>query len=136
MIKWKIKNYMEFKFKKTGIKFEYTPDTRKYPGQQCQDEELTKKFRAFHEELVNKVISFCKDNNILIDEFHLNADSLEDSIKFGSWQACTDSCFSFEKFTDEYKKAFIYMDRDFLKGKDQRDLDIIHLEQEPYLCSM
>lgn len=111
-------------------------EDKKYYGQQCQDEELTKKFRAFHEELVNKVISFCKDNNILIDEFHLNADSLEDSIKFGSWQSCTDSYFSFKKFTDEYKKAFIYMDRDFLKGKDQRDLDRIHLEQEPYLCSM
>lgn len=109
---------------------------KKFYMQQCQDEELTKKFRAFHEELVNKVISFCKDNNILIDEFHLNADALEDSIKFGSWQSCTDSCLSFEKFTEDYKKAFWYMDKEFLAGKDKKDLDRIHLEQEPYLFSM
>lgn len=111
-------------------------ENKKFYGQQCQDEELTNKFRRFHESLVNQVIGFCKLNNITIDEFHLNADSLEDSIKAGSWQSCTDSCFSFEKFTEDYKKAFWYMDRDFLKGKDQRDLDKIYLEQEHYLCSM
>lgn len=111
-------------------------DNKKFYGQQCQDEELTMKFRKFHEEIVNNIISFCKENNILIDEFHLNADSLENSIKAGSWQSCTDSCLSFEKFTEDYKKAFWYMDKEFLHGKDQRDLDRIHLEQEPYLCSM
>lgn len=109
---------------------------KKFPLQICQDEELTMKFRALHKELVNKVISFCKENNITIDEFHLNADGIEGSIPYGEWQACTDSCLSFEKFTEDYRKAFIDMDRDFLKGKDQRDLDRIHLKQEHYLCSM
>ena len=111
-------------------------ENKKFYGQRCQDEELTMKFRALHYEIVNRIISFCKENNISIDEFHLNADGVDGSIPYGEWQSCTDSCLSFEKFTDEYKKAFIYMDRDFLKGKDQRDLDRIHLEQEHYLCSM
>ena len=111
-------------------------EDKKFYMQQCQDEQLTNEFRKFHEFLVNQVIDFCKTHNITIDEFHLNADSLEDSIKAGSWQSCTDSCLSFEKFTEDYKKAFWYMDKDFLKGKDRRDLDRIHLEQEHYLFSM
>ena len=55
----------------------------KYYGQQCQDDELNKKFRALHHELVNKIISFCKENNILIDEIHLNADGVDGSIPYG-----------------------------------------------------
>ena len=109
---------------------------KKFPLQICQDEEITKKFRDLHTELVNKIISFCKENNIIVDELHLNADCLEDSIKAGSWQPCTDSCLSFEKFTEDYKKAFWYMDRDFLKGKDKKDLDNISLSQKPFLFSM
>ena len=109
---------------------------KKFPLQICQDEDLTYKFRALHKELVNKVISFCKENNITIDEFHLSADGVEGSIPYGEWQSCTDSRLSFEKFTEDYQKAFIDMDRNFLEGKDQRDLDRIHLKQEPYLCSM
>ena len=124
------------KDKKTGIKLEYTPDTRKYFGQQCQDDDINNKFRELHKKLVNEIISFCKENNIIIDEIHLNADGVAESIPYGEWQACTDSYFGLDKFTDEYKKAFWYMDRDFLKGKDQRDLDRIHLEQEPYLRSI
>ena len=111
-------------------------ENKKFYRQQCQDENLTMKFRALHHEIVNRIISFCKENNITIDEFHLSADGVEGSIPYGEWEACTDSSFSFEKFTEDYKKAFWYMDRDFLKGKDQRDLDRIYLEQEPYLCSV
>jgi len=111
-------------------------EDKKIYGQQCQDEKLTYKFRQFHKFIVDQIINFCKCNNIVIDEFHLNADSLAGSIEYGSWQPCTDSCLSFEKFTEDYKKAFIEMDRDFLKDKTKKDLDLIKLDQEPYLCSM
>ena len=37
---------------------------KKFYGQQCQDEELTMKFRDLHKSLVNQVIAFCKENNI------------------------------------------------------------------------
>lgn len=117
-------------------KFNLPEDNRKYFGQQCQDEQLTNEFRKFHEFLVNQVIKFCKTHNITIDEFHLNADSLEDSIKAGSWQSCTDSCLSFEKFSDDYKKAFFEIDKKFLLGKTKKDLDMIQLKEEPYLRSM
>ena len=111
-------------------------EDKKFYGQQCQDEELTKEFRHFHEVLVNQIINFCNLHNILIDEFHFNADCLEDSIKAKSWQPCTDSCFTLEKFSEDYKKAFLEMDKEFLHGKNQRDLNMISLSQEPYLCSM
>lgn len=80
------------------IKFDIPEDNRKFPGQQCQNERLNYKFRRLHLFLVNQVINFCKSNNISINEFHLNADALEDSIKAGSWQSCTDSCLTFDKF--------------------------------------
>ena len=36
---------------------------KKFPLQICQDEEITNKFRNLHYEIVNKIISFCKENN-------------------------------------------------------------------------
>ena len=63
-----------------------------YIGQICQDDEVNKKFRELHHKLVNEVISFCKENNVSIDEFNLNADCVEPSIPYGQWEACTDSC--------------------------------------------
>lgn len=79
-------------------------DNRKYPFQQCQDENINKDFRILHHDIVNMVIQFCLKHNITIDEFGLTADGLGGSIKSGSWQACTDSCFTFDKFSQEYKK--------------------------------
>jgi hypothetical protein len=64
----------------------------KYFGQQCQDDILNQKFRELHHKLVNEVISFCKENNVSIDEFHLDADCVKPSIPYGNWEACTDSC--------------------------------------------
>jgi len=119
------------------IKFTLPKDNRKYPGQQCQDEHLNYKFRRLHLFLVNQVINFCKSNNILIDEFHLNADELEDSIKFGSWQACTDSCLRFDKFTQEYKDCVSMKDESSIeKIKDDKEWARIKLEQVPYLISI
>ena len=80
------------------IKFDLPEDNRQYPGQQCQDDLINQKFRTLHTQIVNAIIQFCKENDITINEFHLNADTLEDSIKFGSWQSCTDSCLVFDKF--------------------------------------
>ena len=104
---------------------------RKFPLQVCQDEEVTKKFRELHNELVNKVISFCKENNIIVDELHLNADCLEDSIKEGSWQSCTDSAFSIIRFTDEYKNVM-----SLKKKVDKKEYIRIRSEQENYLFSL
>lgn len=117
-------------------------DNKKFYGQQCQDEELNKKFRKFHEDIVNQIISFCKDNDIMIDEFSLYADELEGSIEKGSWQACTDSSFSFRKYDDDYKKAFFKCDKEFYnqikaEGKDiSKVLNEIEARQEPFMYSI
>ena len=130
------------------IKFDIPEDNRKYPGQQCQDSELNKKFRELHKNVVDIIIHFCKENNITINEFHLNADALEDSIKFGSWQSCTDSCLTFDKFDksmvefgEDINKAWdAYYDyRHNLFGgpgngcDDYRDIDS---EKESYLTNL
>lgn len=104
---------------------------KKFYGQQCQDEELTMKFRKLHESLVNQVISFCKENNIVIDEFRLFADELPESIKYGSWQSCTDSSLCFEKFTDEWKDII-----NMNKVVDDKTYETVKSEQEPFLFSM
>ena len=91
---------------------------KKFPLQICQDEEITKKS--------NNINVF----NIIVDELQLNADCLEDSIKAGSWQSCTDSAFSIIKFTDEYKDV-VTMN----KIVDDKEWKRIKLEQENYLFS-
>ncbi len=104
---------------------------KKYPMQICQDDNLTRKFRELHKELVDKIISFCKENNISIDEFHLNADGVDGSIPYGEWESCTDSGFSMIKFTDEYNDVV-----SFRKHVDDKEWKRIKLEQENFLFSM
>lgn len=104
---------------------------KKFPLQICQDEEITNKFRNLHYEIVNKIISFCKENNIVVDEFHLNADGLQGSIPYGEWESCTDSSFSMIKFTDEYKDVV-----SMRKYVDEDEWKRIKLEQENYLFSI
>lgn len=104
---------------------------KKYPMQICQDDNITRKFRELHKELVDKIISFCKENNISIDEFHLNADGVDGSIPYGEWQACTDSSFSMIKFTDEYNDVVSL--RKIVDGKEWKR---IKLEQENFLFSI
>jgi len=104
---------------------------KKYPMQICQDDNLTRKFRELHKELVNKIIFFCKENNISIDEFHLNADGVDGSIPYGEWQSCTDSGFSMIKFTDEYNDVV-----SFRKIVDDKEWKRIKLEQENFLFSI
>ena len=71
----------------------------KYYGQQCQDDEINKKFRELHKKIVDEIISFCKENNIVVDEIHLNADGVAGSIPYREWKPCTDSCLEF--YSDE-----------------------------------
>ena len=104
---------------------------KKYPMQICQDDNLTHKFRELHKELVNKIIFFCKENNISIDEFHLNADGVNGSIPYGEWQSCTDSGFSMIKFTDEYNDTV-----SLRKIVDDKEWKRIKLEQQNILFSM
>ena len=122
---------MDFKTKKTGIKLEYTPDTRKYFGQQCQDDGINKKFRELHKKIVNEIISFCKENNIVVDEIHLNADGVAGSIPYGEWEACTDSYFGLDKFTDEYWDVL-----SMKKHVTNEEWKQIKAKQEPFLSSM
>lgn len=65
-----------------------------------EDTILHKKFSELHVELVNKIILFCKENNVKCDIFRLSGDCLMPSIEFGSWHPATDSTFELVK-TDE-----------------------------------
>lgn len=111
-------------------------DNRKYFGQQCQDDKINTAFRNLHKNLIDEIIGFCRAYNISIDEVHLSADGLENSIKHGSWQPCTDSGLTFMKYSEDYKKAFWLMDEEFLKGKTKKDLNILKSSQEPFLFSI
>ncbi|MBO5631128.1 MAG: hypothetical protein J5965_18830 [Aeriscardovia sp.] len=58
---------------------------------------------------MNEVISFCKENNIVVDEFFLHADCLDESIKFGKWHPSTDSVFELSKMIeDNEKQTFLF----------------------------
>lgn len=112
-------------------------DNKKYPLQQCQDDHITNAFRRLHERLIDEVIGFCRAYGISIDELHLNADSLEDSIKHGSWQSCTDSCLQFDKFTQEYKDCVDMKNEESIKKfADDNEYKRIINEQKPFLISM
>jgi len=101
---------------------------KKYPCQECQDDEITSAFRDLHHKLVDEIIKFCKNYNVQIDDFHLSADGVIDSIPYGEWKSCTDSALTFIKYSDEYKKAFWKMDREMLKNMSKKDLDKLALE--------
>ena len=73
-----------------------------YSWQTCQDKETMEDFSKLHRELVNKVIQFCKEHNIEVDEFSLTADGLRGSIPYGKWQAGSDSSFSlYDRFAED-----------------------------------
>ncbi len=122
---------MKFKIKDTGIKLSYEPDTRKYFGQQCQDDEINKEFRKLHKNIVNQIIQFCQKHNISIDEIHLNTDGVAGSIPYGEWQACTDSYFGLDKFTDDYIDACTLRTH-----PSKEEFEKIKAKQEPYIYSM
>jgi hypothetical protein len=117
--------------KRTKIVLELPEDNRQFPHQQCQDPGINERFRALHEKLVNQVIAFCVENNIIIDEFNLNADMLEYSIRYGSWQGCTDSSLVFDKLSEEYKDILA-----FRKRVSNEEFEKIKSSQEPFLYSI
>ena len=82
-------------------------------------------------DLVDEIIGFCKAWDISIDELHLNADCLAESIKHGSWQSCTDSCLSFDKYSQEYKDII-----SMKKIVSDDEYNKIVANEEPYLISM
>ena len=90
---------------------------KKFPWQICQDEELNQKFVELHKTLVNQIVEFCKDNNLEIDDVHVSADGLRDSIKYGYWTPASDSSMTMYRFDDETPY--------------RQDYDIV-----PFLCSM
>ena len=106
-------------------------EEKKFYNQQCQDEQINIAFRHLHENLINEIIGFCKAWNVSIDEAYLNADCLEDSIKAGSWQPCTDSSLRFDKFSQEYKDIISNE-----KNVSEEEFNKILINEKPFLISM
>ena len=104
-------------------------DNRKYPMQHCQDDTINEDFGRLHHDIVNTIIQFCTKHNIIIDEFNLYADGLEDSIKHGQWCPSTDSCFRMdESLKRENGKAVWEM--------DNKEYKLAKVNHEPFLYSM
>ena len=91
------------------IKLELPEDNSKYPMQSCQDDEITKSFRGLHVDIVNMIISWCKEHNVMIDEFHLNADGVRYSIPHGEWTSSTDSALTFYDDNNTDKAVLLSM---------------------------
>lgn len=71
-----------------------------------RDPELHNAFSKLHEDIVNMVIRFCKEHNITdVDEFHVGADGLRESIPYGEWCPCTDSSMSVVKMIENPDSA-------------------------------
>ena len=111
------------------IKFTLPEDNRKYPMQHCQDDTINKDFRQLHHDIVNTIIQFCAKHNIIIDEFNLYADGLEDSIKHGQWCPSTDSCFRMDESLERENGKSVWK-------MDNKEYKLAKVNHEPFLCSM
>lgn len=100
--------------------------------QKCQNEEINEKFSKLHSKLVNEIITFCKENNIEIDEFSLSADGVRESIKYGEWCPSTDSCFRF----DESIYAEISRGRTNLTNVTKEEFENAKFNHKPFLISL
>ena len=100
-----------------------------YPLQKSQDRDLKKKFDNLHVEIVNKVIDFCKENNIQIDEFNIYADGVRESIPFGKWTSVTDSSFRMDESlsNENGKDVYKMSDEEYRKAK---------INHKPFLLSV
>ena len=121
LIKYAADNHIKITLSEKGDKEFY--------GQKCQDRTITEKFRKLHTKLVNEVISFCKENNVIVDTFNISTDGLRESINYGEWCPCTDSCFRLDE------------DISFERGKDiyemtDKEYKMAKIQHEPYLFSM
>ena len=100
-----------------------------YPLQKSQDKDLKKKFDNLHVEIVNKVIDFCKENNIQIDEFNIYADGVRDSISFGEWTCVTDSCFRMDESLSNENGKDVYKMSD-------KEYKLAKINHKPFLLSV
>lgn len=100
-----------------------------YPLQKSQDKDLKKKFYNLHVEIVNKVIGFCKENNIQIDEFNIYADGVRDSISFGEWTSVTDSCFRMDEDLGVENGKDIF-------SMDDKEYKLAKINHKPFLLSV
>lgn len=106
-------------------------ETNKYFGQQCQDAQINNEFRKLHGDIVDMIAKFCRDHDIVIDEFHLSGDDFETSCEEGIWMSECDSSFELEKFDQEYKDAC-----SMKKFPSKKEWTEIKARQKPYLLSM
>ena len=102
----------------------------KYSGQQCQDKAINDSFRRLHKEIVNKVILWCREHNIVVDDFSMHAYDLPDSIKEGKWMGSTDSFFALKKYTQDYKDAC-----NLDTVVDDEEFKEMESKQKPYIFS-
>lgn len=100
-----------------------------YPLQKSQDRDLKKKFDNLHVEIVNKVIDFCKENNIQIDEFNIYADGVRESIPFGKWTSVTDSSFRMDESLSNENGKDVYKMSD-------KEYKLAKINHKPFLLSM
>lgn len=78
-----------------------------------RDPELHEAFSKLHEDIVNMVIRFCKEHDLNdVDEFHVGADGIRGSIKYGEWCPCTDSYMSMYNLKHDEKMDWDYVDRE------------------------
>ena len=98
--------------------------------QKCHNEEIDKKFRKLHNKLVNEIVTFCKENNIEIDEFSLSADGVRESIKCGKWCPPTDSCFRFDE------SIYAEIDRTNLMNVTKEEYENAKFNHKPFLISL
>lgn len=77
-----------------------------------RDTELHKKFSKLHEDIVQLVINFCRENNLNdISEFDVHADGLKESIEYGKWVPSTDSFMSIVKDVEDEETGWMLPDR-------------------------
>lgn len=74
--------------------------------------ELHKAFGELHTKIVNEVIRFCKEYDLDVDEFVVDADGLLGSKKFGEWCPCTDSSMSMYIAIKDKNGHYYRVDRD------------------------
>ena len=98
--------------------------------QKCQNEEIDEKFRKLHSKLVNEIVTFCKENNIQIDEFSLSADGVRESIKCGKWCPPTDSCFRLDE------SIYAEIGRTNLMNLTEEEYQNVKFNHKPFLISL
>lgn len=73
-----------------------------------RDPELHEAFSRLHEEIVDKVVAFCKEHDLDVDEFSVRADGILSSKKHGCWTFATDSSMALYSMKEDGK----YVDRE------------------------